>query len=81
MPTDIEEYTAFVKRILAATARRVSDGDIEGLTALAELESVVDSALRQSVVRLRADPWNYSWTDVGRALSITRQAAQQRFGH
>lgn len=80
MPTDIEEYTAFVGRILRATERRVSNGDIEGLTALAKLEAELDRALHTAVTRLRAEPWNYSWTEVGRSLSITRQAAQQRFG-
>lgn len=81
MATDIEEYTAFVGRILRATERRVSNGDIEGLTALAKLEADLDRALRTAVARLRAEPWNYSWTEVGRSLGVTRQAAQQRFGH
>lgn len=79
MATDIEEYTAFVKRILRATERRVSAGDIEGLKALAELESEVNRALGKAVARLHDEPWGYSWTDIGRALGVTRQAARQRF--
>lgn len=79
MPTDIEEYTAFVKRILRATERRVGNGDIEGVRALAELQAELDGALRTAIRRLRAEPWNYSWTDVSRALGVTRQAARQRF--
>lgn len=78
--TDIEEYTAFVGRILRATERRVSNGDIEGLRALAGLRSELDQAIQESVTRLRGEPWNYSWADVGRALGIRRQSAQERFG-
>lgn len=80
MPTDIEEYTAFVGRILRATERRVSNGDIEGLRALAGLRSELDRAIQEAVTRLRGEPWNYSWADVGRALGIRRQSAQERFG-
>lgn len=78
--TDIEEYTAFVGRILRATERRVSNGDIEGLRALAGLRSELDRAIQEAVTRLRGEPWNYSWADVGRALGIRRQSAQERFG-
>jgi hypothetical protein len=78
--TDIEEWAGFVTRILRATERRVSNGDIEGLTVMAALRHELDGAMRTAVVRLRSEPWNYSWADVGRALGITRQSAQERFG-
>ena len=81
MATDTEEWGAFLERILRATERRVGNGDIEGLAVIARVQRVVDETMQRSVDRLRAAPWDYSWTDVGRALGITRQAAQQRFGH
>ena len=81
MATDIEEWGAFLERILRATERRVGNGDIEGLAAIARVQAIAEETMQRSVDRLRAAPWDYSWADVGRALGITRQAAQQRFGH
>jgi hypothetical protein len=77
--TDIQTWGAFLKRILGATERRISNGDIEGLKVLADLESDLDGIMRAAIRNLRAEPWNYSWTDVARVLGVTRQAARQRF--
>ena len=79
--TDTEEWGAFLERILKATARRVGSGDIEGLAVIARVQHLVDETMQHSVDRLRGEPWSYSWTDIGLRLGITRQAAQQRFGH
>lgn len=76
-----EQFCEMVERMILAMERRVSDGDIEGLRALAQLRRVVDGATHRTVTRLRAEPWNYSWADIGRVLQITRQSAQERFGH
>lgn len=78
--TDTEEWGAFLERILRATARRVGNGDIEGLAVIARVQRLVDETMQHSVDRLRAEPWEYSWADIGQRLGITRQAAQQRFG-
>ena len=72
-----DDYAAFTRRILAAHARRISQGDIEGLTALAALAADIDTALHQAVTGLRAA--GYSWADIAHRLGVTRQAAQQRF--
>jgi hypothetical protein len=76
--TETDEYGAFVRRILRAYAKRVGDKDIEALTGLAALRDEVDQALADAVAGLHGQP--YSWADIGRALGITRQAAQQRYG-
>jgi len=74
------EFAAFAARILRAAARRVADGDVEGLTALVALRCELDEVIADAVAGLRSPPWCYSWTDVARVLGTTRQAAQQRYG-
>lgn len=73
-------YSAFVRRILRAHARRVADGDVEGLAEMVALRDELDRGIAEAVTGLRSDPWNYSWAEVARPLGTTRQAAQQRYG-
>ena len=73
-----DDYAAFARRILAAYARRVGDGDVEALTAMTALAADLDEAIGQAVTGLRAV--GYSWAEIGVRLGITRQAAQQRWG-
>jgi hypothetical protein len=74
------EFAAFAARILRAAARRVADGDVEGLAALVALRSELDAAISEAVQGLRSPKWSYSWADIARVLGTTRQAAQQRYG-
>jgi len=74
-----DDYAAFTRRILRAYARRVADGDVEALTLMLGLSAEIDTAIGQAVTGLRA--FGYSWADIGARLGITRQAAQQRWGH
>jgi hypothetical protein len=74
------EFAAFAGRILRAAARRVGDGDVEGLACMVALRSELDGAIRQAVTGLRSPQWSYSWADIARVLGTTRQAAQQRYG-
>ena len=76
---ETEEYVRFLHRILGALASRVGDADIAMLHDLANLSGLVEELVSDTVHRLRAEH-GYSWADVGQALDITRQAAQQRFG-
>jgi hypothetical protein len=73
------EYAAFARRILRAYARRVADGDVEALSLMLDLSAEIDTAIGQAVTGLRA--FGYSWAEIGSRLGITRQAAQQRWGH
>ena len=43
------------------------------------LSAEIDDAIAQAVTGLRA--FGYSWAEIGSRLGITRQAAQQRWGH
>ena len=74
------DYAAFTRRILRACARRVADGDIEGLACLMALRSELEDAIATAVRGLRSEAWSYSWAQVAAVLGTTRQAAQQRYG-
>ncbi len=76
---DNDEYASFARRVLRAYARRVAVGDIDALTAMTDLAAEIDTAIGQAVTGLRA--FGYSWAEIGTRLGITRQAAQQRWGH
>ncbi len=78
-PVDNDEYAAFARRVLRAYSRRIAAGDIDALTGMADLSAEVESAMIQAVTGLRQQ--GYSWADIGTRLGITRQAAQQRWGH
>jgi hypothetical protein len=73
-----DEYSAFVRRILRAYARRVGDGDAGALALMVGLAEEIDAAIAEAVKGLRA--YGYSWAEIGARLGITRQAAQQRWG-
>ncbi len=74
-----DEFAAFTRRVLRAYARRVAGGDVEALTLMLGLSAEIDTAIGQAVTGLRA--FGYSWAEIGARLGITRQAAQQRWGH
>jgi len=74
-----DEYAAFARRVLRAYARRVATGDVEALTLMLGLSAEIDTAISQAVTGLRQ--FGYSWAEIGSRLGITRQAAQQRWGH
>ncbi len=73
-----DEYAAFARRIVRAYARRVATGDVEALTDMVALSSVLDDAIADAVTGLRAH--GYSWAEIAARLGISRQAAQQRWG-
>ncbi len=73
-----DEYAAFVRRIIRAHAKRVATGDVEALTDMVGLSTLLDEAITDAVTGLRSH--GYSWADIGSRLGISRQAAQQRWG-
>lgn len=67
--------------ILLAFSDRNEGADLNTLDNLADLgraAATVRSGIERRVRRLRNH--GASWTDIGRALGITKQAAQQRYG-
>ncbi|MCF0092100.1 hypothetical protein [Micromonospora sp. MH99] len=73
-----DAFGAFARRIIRAHGRRVATGDVEALRDLIALSSVIDEAIGEAVIGLRA--FGYSWAEIGSRLGISRQAAQQRWG-
>ena len=73
-----DAFAGFARRIIRAHGRRVATGDVEALRDLIALSSVIDEAIGEAVIGLRA--FGYSWAEIGSRLGISRQAAQQRWG-
>src|SRR5439155_14246384 len=73
-----DQFDAFCRRILAAYGRRVGDGDVEALRALAALASEVDAVTRLAVAGLKE--FGYSWQEIADRLGVSRQAVQMRYG-
>ncbi|GII24294.1 hypothetical protein [Planosporangium mesophilum] len=73
-----DEYAAFIRRAIAAHARRVASGDVEALRDLVGLSADLDAALLNAVKGLRA--FGYSWSEIADRLGVSKQAAQQRWG-
>lgn len=73
-------YTGMMRRMLRAyTVRVVEAADPQDLADLARFVDDVEAALTDAVHQLRAEK-DYSWAQIGKALGITRTAAQKRFG-
>ena len=58
---------------------RVASGDVDALAAMTGLATELDEAISQAVLGLRNA--GYSWAEIAARLGVTRQAAQQRWGH
>lgn len=78
------ELASFLRRMARALVRRAAAGDLDALVALVESRNAIDNAISDAARALHDwdDPGThagYSWSEIGRELGITRQAAQQRF--
>lgn len=66
-------------RLIRAAGRRVADADEIELGKLIRLRDLVDEAIQAAIDGQRAR--DVSWTRIGKAIGITAQGAQQRWGH
>ncbi len=62
----------------APTPGGLAAGDIDALADMTGLAAELDEAITQAVTGLRTA--GYSWAEIAARLSVTRQAAQQRWG-
>ena len=74
-----DECASFIRRVIRARARRVAAGDVDALADMTGLATELDEAITQAVTGLRNI--GYSWAEIAARLGVTRQAAQQRWGH
>ena len=75
---EARDMAAMVERVARGMVRRAEAGEDEALIALVRMRKAIDEA---TVLTARAlhDADLLSWTDVGKELGISRQAARQRF--
>ncbi|MFC0533140.1 helix-turn-helix domain-containing protein [Phytohabitans kaempferiae] len=78
MVVENDEFAAFARRIIRAHGKRVASGDVEALTDLVALSTLIDTVIAEAVKGLRKQ--GYSWQEIAARLGISRQAAQQRWG-
>jgi hypothetical protein len=74
-----DDFASFVRRVIRAYARRVASGDVDALADMTGMATDLDGAITQAVTGLRKA--GYSWAVIAGRLGVTRQAAQQRWGH
>lgn len=74
-----EKEVARYERELQAMLRRAGDEDPEGFAAIHQLLTRAASQLPTAAALCR-EQHSYSWTELGRALGVTRQSAQQQLG-
>ena len=72
------DYAAFAGRVIRAHARRIAEGDVDGLTDLVDWPARWTLPPRlPSVDGLRG--FGYPWGEIASRLGTSRQAAQQRW--
>lgn len=74
------EYASFMRRILKAHAKRCVNGDLDDLAELLKLRELLDQQIEYVITESRRSHGR-SWADIGQAAGISRQGAQQRWGH
>lgn len=74
---ETSEYVGMLRRCVRALGRRAGD-DVDALATFTELAELVDATMAEAARSCHAA--GYSWTEIGDALGVSRQAARQRFG-
>ncbi len=75
------EFPPMMGRLIRAHMLRVIEGDLYDLREFYDLRAELDAAIQTAIVCGRSgQPEAWSWSNIGDALGMTRQAAQQRWG-
>ncbi|SDH15927.1 hypothetical protein SAMN04515691_2994 [Leifsonia sp. 98AMF] len=78
MSVETLPFLAAVGRMIRSAGRRVAEGDEPELVALLKLRDAVDEAIQAGVDGQLAT--GRSWSHIGAAAGISRQAAHKRWG-
>lgn len=78
MAAETSDYVGMLRRCLKALGRRAAEGDLDALAAFAELDALIPEEM--TTAARHAHALGFSWTEIGTALGVSRQAARQRFG-
>ena len=76
---ETDEFLSFAHRIIRAAGKRVGEGDPIDLAQLVALRKEFERIEVEAVAMMR-ERYGYSWSEIGRDLGISRQAAQQFYG-
>lgn len=71
-------YYGMVQRVVRALGRRVAKSDPHDLAMLAALVDDLEEAIETAVAAQREA--GFSWSEIGRGLAMSKQAAEQRWG-
>jgi hypothetical protein len=70
-----------MERIATNMLKRAQFDSIDSLASMAQVQRLHDEVIQELVTFLRSEQGgSHSWTDIGNALGIKRQSAQERFG-
>lgn len=75
---ETEAFLGFLRRIIAAGARRVAEADEPELAELLTIRDELEAAISMAIAGQRAR--GKSWAAIARATGTTRQGAFQRWG-
>lgn len=73
------DMAAMFRRFARAMSKRAGDGELEALSVIQTAINDLDAQLVVAARAAHSEPFSYSWTEIGRELGISRQAARQRF--
>lgn len=76
---ETDEFLSACGRMLKAAGKRVGEGDPVDLAQLVALRKEMERIEVEAVGMMR-ERYGYSWSEIGRDLGISRQAAQQFYG-
>lgn len=78
-PVELPEFASMVRRVIRAFSARTGDADPEDLVYMLGIRSELDTAILEAVYGQHVR-YGRSWTEIGKAVGITRQSAYERWG-
>jgi len=76
--TDNTQFLKMIERMIKAGARRVGSADEADLEHFYQIRSILDEAIKSAILAQLAE--GKSWSSIGLALGISRQAAFKKYG-